>query len=106
MTDCPAIYMKIHAAGNQLILAACDKELLGKTLKKDDIHFKISEHFYGGDLVNGDTFLNMMKQVTSANIIGDLCVDLLIEAGIVDGSSVVIIDNVKHTQVYDVSNIG
>jgi hypothetical protein len=103
MTDGPAIYMRIHAAGDQTVLAACDKELLGRTLIKEDLQFKISEHFYGGDLVNRDTFLMMIKQVTSANIVGNLCVGLLLEAGIIEENSVVSIDNVMHTQVYRIS---
>lgn len=103
MTDGPAIYMKIHAAGDQTILAACDKEILGRTLIRGELQFKISEHFYGGDLVNGETFLMMIEQVTSANVVGNLCVDLLLEAGIIDETSVIEIDNIKHTQMYRVS---
>ena len=98
--------MKIHAIGEQLILAACDKEIIGKTFEEGEIQFKVSEYFYGGDLVNEDTFLKMIKQVTSANIVGNLCVGLLIKAGIVESSSVLRIDTIQHIQLYDVSNIG
>jgi hypothetical protein len=105
MIDGPQISMKIHAAGDQLILAACDRDLLGKTLHSEEVEFKVSEHFYGGDLVNGETFLNMIGQITSANVVGNLCVDLLIENGIVDGSSIMNIDGIKHVQIYDLSDI-
>jgi hypothetical protein len=103
MTDGPAIFMRIHAAGDQVILAACDKELLGRTLVRGDLQFKISYHFYGGDLVNEKTFLMMMGQVTSANVVGNHCVGLLIESGMVEKESVIRIENVMHVQVYHVS---
>lgn len=103
MTDAPSIYMKIHAAGNQTILAACDRALLGKTLTRGDLQFKISEYFYGGNLVNEKTFLMMMGQVTSANVVGNHSVGLLIESGMVEEESVIKIENVMHIQVYHIS---
>ena len=99
----PMIYMRIHSAGGQLILAGCDKDLLGRRLEAGELMFPVSENFYGGDLVNDETFLRMLEQVTSANIIGNHCVDLLIDHGIVDSDSVAMIGGFKHVQIYHVS---
>lgn len=97
--------MKIHAANDQMILAACDREILGKVLEHGEIQFKVSEYFYGGDLVNDDTFLSMISQVSSANIVGDYCVDLLKSNDLVEESSVIIIDGIQHIQLYDLSDL-
>jgi len=99
----PRIYLRLHSAGGQVILAACDEHLLGTRLEMGELQFPVSKHFYGGDLVSDETFLNMIGQVSSANIVGDHCVDLLLEKGIVDGDSVTLIGEVKHVQIYTIS---
>ena len=98
----PRIYMRLHSAGGQLILAACDKHLLGERLEMGELLFPVSKHFYGGDLVSDETFLNMIGQVSSANIVGNHCVDLLLDKGIVDRNSVTLIGEVKHVQIYTI----
>jgi len=102
MESPPSIFMRLHSAGGQLILAACDEDLLGKRLEMGELQFPVSQHFYGGDLVSDETFLKMIDQVTSANIVGNHCVDLLLEKGIVDTDSVTLIGEVKHVQIYTI----
>jgi hypothetical protein len=103
MEDDPVIYMKMHRAGGQFILAACDRELLGSVLKENDLDFKVSIHFYGGDLVSDETFLNMVSQVPNANVIGNHCIDLLMGSGMITPDSVVTLDGIKHVQIYDIT---
>jgi len=95
--------MRLHSAGGKFILAACDDHLLGVRLEMGEVQFLVSQHFYGGDLVNDDTFLNMLGQITSANIVGNYCVDLLLKKGIVDPDSIVMVGDVKHVQIYTIS---
>ncbi|MGA1848363.1 MAG: DUF424 domain-containing protein [Thermoplasmatota archaeon] len=95
--------MKMHRAGDQFILAACDRELLGTTIKRNDLDFKVSSYFYGGDLVSDETFLNMVSQVKNANIVGNHCIGLLIEKGLILSDSVVSLDGVGHVQIYDIT---
>lgn len=102
MDDSPLISMKLHSAGGHLVLASCDHDLLGKELDMDGVPFLISRSFYGGDRVNDITFLNILGQVTSANIVGNHCVQLLIDKGIVSRASVMTIKNVMHVQIYTV----
>jgi hypothetical protein len=72
-------------------------------LDNDGMEFKISTYFYGGDLVNDDTFINMVKRVTSANIVGNHCIKVLIENDYIKEDSVIMIENVGHIQIYDLS---
>ncbi|MBN1389885.1 MAG: DUF424 family protein [Candidatus Thermoplasmatota archaeon] len=103
MNEDPSISMKLHSIQGQLILAACDRQLLGRRLNNGDVPFPISQNFYGGDTVNDDTFLNIISHVTSANIVGNHCVGLLMESGVVDPSAVMIIDDIMHVQIYSVA---
>ena len=44
------VYMKVHAAGqrggHRFVIAVCDKNLMGKTLKEGKLRLVVSEHFY------------------------------------------------------------
>jgi hypothetical protein len=40
--------MKLRKIGNHVLLAICDVEILGKTLREGKIVFKVSEEFYKG----------------------------------------------------------
>ncbi|MGA1820505.1 MAG: DUF424 domain-containing protein [Thermoplasmatota archaeon] len=103
MEGSPRIYMRLHSASGHLVLAACDHHLLGVRLEMGELQFLVSKHFYGGDLVSDETFLNMLGQVSSANIVGDHCVDLLLSRNIVSPESVTKVGDVKHVQIYTIS---
>ena len=49
------------------VLAACDPELIGKTI--GDIH--INENFYKGELVEKDKFHEELLNSTNINLIGE-----------------------------------
>ncbi|MGQ4891843.1 MAG: DUF424 domain-containing protein [Candidatus Njordarchaeia archaeon] len=53
-----------------LIVAACDKEILGKTLKKGSMDVYISPHFYGGILVDEIQLIQSLKRADSINLVG------------------------------------
>ncbi len=54
-----------------MVLAACDTELLGKTLVDDELEFKISEEFYGGEEVDEDKFHELLRECFTANLVGE-----------------------------------
>ena len=45
------IYVRIHRAADDIILAACDEDVLGKTFTGDEMRITVSERFYNGELV-------------------------------------------------------
>ncbi len=66
-----------------LIIAACDADLLGLTLKKGSLDIYVSERFYGGKLVNKDRLITLMKKAKSINIIGEKVVKIAEENGLI-----------------------
>ena len=93
------ISVKIHVRGGERLLAACDEELLGRTLTEGEKRLKISEAFYHGETVSEDAFRERMKSVTVMNLTGDRTVGIAKEAGYVSQDSVMTIDGVEHAQV-------
>ncbi|KXS45016.1 DUF424 family protein [Methanolobus zinderi] len=94
------MYLKIHRSGDNVIVALCDRELIGKTLKEGDISITISEDFYKGDLVSEDRVRDTLAGAGNINIFGERSVSCAIECGVVDKDCVRFIDGVAHAQVF------
>lgn len=81
------------------MLAACDVELLGKTLKEGKIVFHVNEKFYKGTKVTVEEAVELMKQCTIVNMVGKKIVKKAIEAGLVHPEAVLLIEGIPHAQI-------
>lgn len=94
----PSVYMRVRATHDHLLVSICDKDLLGRTLIEGNLKFKVSEEFYGGELVDMKKCFVQLKDATIANMIGQTTVKAAIDAGIVHESAVIYIEGHPHAQ--------
>jgi hypothetical protein len=94
------MYLKIHKSGDSAIVALCDRELIGKTLKEGNITVTITEDFYKGELISQEKAIDILSGATNINIFGKKAVSCAIECGVVDRNNVKIINEVAHAQVF------
>ena len=92
-------YFNLKKEGNNVLLAICDEELLGKTLREGKIAFKISEDFYKGKKISVDQAVSMIENSTIINLIGNECVKKAIENGFVHPEAVLKIEGISHAQI-------
>ena len=92
-------YFNLKKEGNKVLLAICDEELLGKTLREGKIVFKISEDFYKGKKTSVDQAVSMIENSTIINLIGNECVKKAIENGYVHPEAVLKIEGISHAQI-------
>lgn len=92
-------YFNLKKEGNKVLLAICDEELLGKTLREGKIVFKISEDFYRGKKISVDQAVSMIENSTIINLIGNECVKKAIENGYVHPEAVLKIEGISHAQI-------
>jgi len=92
-------YFNLKKEGNKVLLAICDEELLGKTLRDGKIVFKISEDFYKGKKISVDQAVSMIENSTIINLIGNECVKKAIENGYVHPEAVLKIEGISHAQI-------
>ena len=85
--------------GQCVLLATCDAKLLGKILKEGKIVFKVREEFYKGSKVSVDEAIDLMKQSTIVNMVGQNIVEKAIERGLVHPEAVLKISGVPHAQI-------
>ncbi|HVP41083.1 MAG TPA: DUF424 family protein [Candidatus Krumholzibacteriaceae bacterium] len=93
------VYVNIRRTGKHVLLATCDAELLGKTLKEGKITFHVHEKFYKGTRVTLDEAVELIKQSTVVNMIGQKIVKKAIEHGFVHPEAVLMIEGIPHAQI-------
>ncbi len=91
---------KKHESSSGDILAVCDKKHLGKTFEDDKHDFTVNEKFYGGEEINEKEFIEKLKYVNSANLFGDVCVEIAEKEGLIKKESIINICGIKHAQLY------
>ena len=53
-----------------ILLNICDEELLGKTVKGGKVEMEISREYFGGDLVNEDEAINLVRSSSIVTLAG------------------------------------
>jgi hypothetical protein len=93
------IDIKIHYLGKELMVAACDSNLLGKRFKEGKIVLNASKEFYGnGFKGNGERLKKELGRATIANLTGEEAVSSAIEAGFIDEERVIKVKGIPHAQ--------
>jgi len=82
------------------VLAVCDKELVGKTLKSDKIEFTVYESFYGGFPIEEEELIELIAENYNVNLIGKKCVSIAQGKGLLNESSIIFIESVPHAQIF------
>ena len=93
------VSINVIKQGKQTLIAVCDLNLLGKTLKLGDIKFEVRRVFYGGSVVSVDEAMKLIKQGTAVNMVGSLIVKKAIEEGLVHPQAILDISGVPHAQI-------
>ena len=91
--------MNLRKIGKCVLLAICDAELLGKTLREGKIVFHIKEEFYKGSKVNVEEAVALIEQSTIVNMVGENVVKKAIEKGFVHPEAVIEIQGTPHAQI-------
>ena len=96
------IFCKVHGTGSNTVLAVCDKEILGKTLKEGKISFSASQSFYKGAEVGEEELRKKIREFGNVNIVGNKAVSIALEEKLVSQESIVEIAGVKHVQIFKI----
>ena len=93
------VYINLRKIGNNVLLAMCDAEILGKTLRKGKIVFHVKEQFYKGTKVSVQEAMAMIENSTIVNMIGKNVVQKAIEKGHVHPEGIISIEGIPHAQI-------
>jgi hypothetical protein len=93
------VYVNVRRQGNQTVLATCDCDICGKTLRDGKIVFEVREEFYKGIRVTSEEAIELCKQSTIVNMIGRRIVNQAVKAGLVHPDAVLKIKGIPHAQI-------
>ena len=93
------ISIKIYKQGNDILIGACDKELIGKKFKEGKLQILVSKEFYGGREISIQSLIQYLKEATIANLVGKNTVECAIKIGLIDPDCVLKIQGIPHAQM-------
>jgi hypothetical protein len=94
-----AVSLRIVKQGKDVLVAACDSELLGKTLKFGKIEFPVRKEFYGDQLVTAEDALHNARSGTTVNLLGERIVQCALNAGLIHPEAVLYVSGIPHALI-------
>ena len=93
------ITLRVYRQRGEVILAACDKELMGRCFREGILKLDVCSSFYEGEDGSEEMLLNRLENATIANLVGERTVSVATKHGLVDESCVLRIEGVPHVQL-------
>ena len=93
------ISIRLYKQGNDLLLAACDEELIGKKFEEGKFHLDVSEKFYKGESATKEILKKFLEESTIANLVGKETIKCALELGLIDQDCVIKIKGIPHAQM-------
>ncbi|MCJ7793846.1 DUF424 family protein [Candidatus Bathyarchaeota archaeon] len=93
------VYVNLKKDGRNVLLAICDCELLGRTLREGKIVFHVRDEFYNGRKASVEEAIGMINNSTMVNLVGKCCVEKAIAEGYVHPEAVLKIEGIPHAQI-------
>lgn len=81
----------------------CDEELLGTTVKGGEVDMHISREYFGGEKVNEDEALTLVKGSSIINLAGSRIVDRVIDEKLASEHAVKRVGSVSFLMIYKFS---
>ncbi len=98
-TDKVLVYANMRRWGQFVILAICDVELLGCTLKEGKIVFHVREDFYKGLKMSVEEAVDLAEQSTVVNMVGRNIVKKALEKRLIHPDAILNISGIPHAQI-------
>ncbi len=93
------IVMKVHRTSGELLVAACDAELLGRELRIGAGKHIVSPSFYGSTPVSAEDLVQHLAQATIANLLGPRVVGHARRAGLIQSEGTGTLDGIPHAEI-------
>lgn len=93
------MYMKKYETEGQVMVAICDKNIIGKRFKEGELVLKLDNGFYKGSEASEREVKEALSSATIANISGERAVACAVDCGCIDSDAVIFIEGIPHAQM-------
>jgi hypothetical protein len=94
-----SVYVKTTKHGRDVLVAVCDANLIGQTLRGEKVSFVVSERFYKGTSTNIIEAIEAMRKATICNIIGKKIVEEALNQKMIHESAIIFFEDIPHAQI-------
>ncbi|PUA33265.1 MAG: hypothetical protein B7O98_02185 [Zestosphaera tikiterensis] len=101
------VYVKVHKteedeSGFGSVVAVCDKDLLGRTFRENEVILTINAEFFEGFLTTLDEALEYIRRAAIAVLVGEKAVSKAVSEGLVHPEAVLTVEGIPHAQIVKV----
>ena len=93
------ITVHVYKCGNEIVVAAADKDLIGKTFREGLYKLDVDREFFEGEDVDEDMLLNRLSMCTVANLVGKETIGIAIKHSYINSECVLTIAGIPHAQL-------
>jgi hypothetical protein len=93
------MYLSIYRKEGDVLVAACDSDVIGRSFREGAVKIDVSAGFYGDRLMPVAELGKVLASATIANLTGNRVVSHAVEEGFIDGGCVLEVSGVKHAQL-------
>ena len=90
-----------HETDQGLLVTVCDADIVGDTFENGDVSLTVNEAFYAEEADQADetTVVDALSRANIANIVGARAVEIAVEHGIIDETTVLDLGETQHAQL-------
>lgn len=92
-------HAKVYRVQSEVLVAACDEAVYGRSYIEGELVLKADEKFFGGSIVEEKELQGMLMEATIANLIGEEAVAFGVRLGLIDPENVITVQGVPHAQM-------
>ena len=93
------ISLRVHERNGDVVVAACDYDILGEEYCEGKLVLSVPRSFYGDESVSMDTLNDFLPKATIANLSGNRVVEHAMELGYIERDSILEVGGIKHAQL-------
>ena len=91
--------MKVHKYNNEILVAASDADLIGKTFADGKLTLQVSKIFYGEEIVTAEQLIEKLEIATIANLVGKEVISIAINEKLIKEEGIIRIAGIPHAQM-------
>ena len=80
----------------RIVLAVCDKEILGKKIEEGQKQLDLTSDFYKGKELDDTLIRDMIRNADSINLVGQNSVKMGIEEGVIEENEILQINGIPY----------
>jgi hypothetical protein len=90
--------VKIHKNSNgQLVLAVCDKDLLGKKFEEGNKQLDLTSDFYKGQEKNEKEVADLMRNAYMVNVVGEKSIKIVLKENLITRENISLIAKIPYS---------